>query len=64
MDFLRQNKSTKLFVVPGQYSGLDGSFKRYRIAAREGQTGMVMLLPEEDTVPASIPPHPELERDP
>ena len=64
VNFLRQNKSTKLFVVPGQYAGLDASFKRYRIAAREGQTGMVMLLPAEDAVPAGIPTHSELERDP
>ena len=64
VDFLRQNKSTKVFVVPGQYAGLDRGSRRYHVVAQEGQAGMVMLLPTEDALPAGIPPHPELERDP
>jgi hypothetical protein len=62
--FLRENQSTKLFGMPGQYGELTESFRRYRIASQEGQTGMAMLLPAADAGPAGGPSGPVPERAP
>ena len=57
MSFLRENKSTKLFVVPGQRADLTELFKNsYRIAAQERQTGLTMLLPSASAARAGTPP--------
>jgi hypothetical protein len=54
-DFLRGNKSGKVFVTR-QYAGQTELLKNcYRIAAEEGQTGLVMLLPAA-SAPAGSPP--------
>jgi hypothetical protein len=46
MKFLRGNKSTKVFTVPGEYPELTEFFKSaYHIAVQEEQTGLTMLLP-------------------
>ena len=62
--FLGENKSTKVFVGPSLDAGPRGFSWRYRIAARESQTGMVMLLPNASATPAGSPPRPVPERDP
>ena len=62
--FLRENKTSKVFAVPGEYGGLAESFASYRIAAQESAKGLAMLLPGAAgraavKTPVSVP-----ERDP
>jgi hypothetical protein len=55
--FLRENKATKLFVVPGQRPYLTALFKNsYRLVAQEQQTGLTLLLPSARATSAGSPP--------
>jgi len=55
--FLQGNRSTKLFVVPGQMAGIQELFRQsYRLAAQENQTGLTMLLPASTNESLVTPP--------
>jgi hypothetical protein len=56
--FLRDNKSTKLFTVPGQRPDMAALFKKsYRLVAQDSQTGLALFLPTADAKPDGSP-HP------
>jgi hypothetical protein len=44
--FLRENKSVKVFAVPGQFAELTGPLQRYRVAAAQPKTGLTLYLPK------------------
>jgi hypothetical protein len=43
--FLRENKSVKLFAIPGQFPEYTGLLKAYRAVASQTKTGLTMYLP-------------------
>jgi hypothetical protein len=43
--FLRENKSVKVFTVPGQFSEFTGRLQGYRVAASQPKTGLTLYLP-------------------
>lgn len=44
--FLKENKATKLFLIPSQLAGFDDLFRTaYRTVDRESQTGLTLLVP-------------------
>jgi hypothetical protein len=51
--FIQENKATKLFVIPGQYTDLTEILKSsYRLVSQERQTGLAVLLPAGSAVPS------------
>ena len=44
--FLGENKSVKIFTIPGQFPEYTGLLQTYRAVASQTKTGLTMYLPK------------------